>query len=344
MQRQIYIGLFAGLLAMMAFAAAATSPSALLLILALFTPLPIFIAGLSAGWFAAAIAGLTGAIAMAIISNPLAGIIFAATQLLPAAVLCYFALLFRESSAPVTKARSISIQHKPNSNDDTREWYPLGWIVIWATAFAILLSIATLLIVAQDIDALKTMLREHLDKLIDAQIPQDSPAETTKTISESDREYMAQVTLFLLPAATTITILSSLLLNLWLAGRITRAFNSLSRPWPDIAAITYPSGTPLVLTAGLLAAWTFTGLPGLAASALAGGLFFAYVLLGLAVIHHVTRGLEWRSFALVGIYLALIIFNSGFLILIALVGLAEPISPLRRDFISNSDNSPNNDN
>jgi hypothetical protein len=73
-----------------------------------------------------------------------------------------------------------------------------------------------------------------------------------------------------------------------------------------------------------------SGLSGLIAAGFAGPLFFAYVLLGLAVVHYVTRGRPWRPFALWGLYLALFIMNTVASLAIALLGLAEAIWPIRK--------------
>ena len=87
--------------------------------------------------------------------------------------------------------------------------------------------------------------------------------------------------------------------------------------------------TPLLLAvatgAGFLA-----GLPGLIAAGFAGPLFFAYVLLGLAVVHFVTRGRPWRPFALWALYASLFVMNTVASLAIALLGLAEAIWPMRK--------------
>ena len=137
------------------------------------------------------------------------------------------------------------------------------------------------------------------------------------------------IALALLPAASAISTMGSLLFNFWLAGRITMASGRLQRPWPDLAAIIYPPVTPLLLAlatgAGFLA-----GLPGLIAAGFAGPLFLAYVLLGLAVVHFMTRGRSWRPFALWGLYASLFIMNTVASLAIALLGLAEAIWPMRK--------------
>jgi hypothetical protein len=124
--------------------------------------------------------------------------------------------------------------------------------------------------------------------------------------------------------------MGSLLFNMWLAGRITLASGQLQRPWPDLPMLTYPAGTPLLLAiatgAGLL-----PGLPGLIGAGFAGPLFLAYVLLGLAVVHYVTRGHSWRPFALWALYVALFIINTIASLAIALIGLTESLWSIRKN-------------
>ncbi len=149
------------------------------------------------------------------------------------------------------------------------------------------------------------------------------------TLGASEIDEATAVALALLPAASAISTMGSLLINMWLAGRITFASGRLQRPWPDLAAIAYPTGAPLLLAVATGAAF-MTGLPGLIAAGFAGPLFFAYVLMGLAVVHFVTRGRPWRPFALWALYAALFIMNTIASLAIALLGLAESIWPIRR--------------
>ena len=72
-------------------------------------------------------------------------------------------------------------------------------------------------------------------------------------------------------------------------------------------------------------------------------MFFAYVLLGLAIIHYVTRGSAWRFAILWALYLGLIVFNTALSLVVAVIGLAEPFSPLRRDFMKPPDNDGSDD-
>jgi hypothetical protein len=73
-----------------------------------------------------------------------------------------------------------------------------------------------------------------------------------------------------------------------------------------------------------------SGLTGLIGAGFAGPLFLAYVLLGLAVVHYITRGRSWRPFALWGLYVALFVMNTVASLAIALLGLSESIWSIRK--------------
>ena len=71
---------------------------------------------------------------------------------------------------------------------------------------------------------------------------------------------------------------------------------------------------------------------GLYGTAFAGAFMIVYVCLGLAIIHYVTRGNPFRGFILWALYFILFFFNTYVLLVLALIGIAEPISPLKRRF------------
>jgi hypothetical protein len=72
-------------------------------------------------------------------------------------------------------------------------------------------------------------------------------------------------------------------------------------------------------------------LPGMLGDAVSTACLAAYVLQGLAILHYVTRGYAWRGFALAATYTALLVTGVWGAYAIALIGLAEPISPLNRN-------------
>jgi len=198
--------------------------------------------------------------------------------------------------------------------------------VIAAALIAGVFSMLTLFLLGGDIETLRSHLHGLLETFINNELPKmpDAPTLGAKDIDEA-----TAVALRLLPAASGVSTTGSLLFNMWLAGRITLASGRLQRPWPDLAAITYPPGTPLLLAVAT-GAWFLSGMPGLVAGGFAGPLFFAYVLLGLAVVHFITRGRPWRPFALWGLYAALFIMNTVASLAVALLGLAEAIWPIRK--------------
>jgi hypothetical protein len=290
------------------FASATTGPVLIRMVLFLLTPLALFLAGLGLGPLAAAAGGLAGTM-LVLVAGSLAGaLVFAAAQAIPVAILTYLASLNRQTSNGVV------------------EWYPAGRLIIVAAIFAGLFSTLTLFLLGGDVETLRTALRDMLQTFVNSELPKmpDAP-----TLGPAEIDEATAIALALLPAASAISTMGSLLFNLWLAGRITMASGRLQRRWPDLAAIVYPPVTPLLLAvatgAGFLA-----GLPGLIAAGFAGPLFLAYVLLGLAVIHFMTRGRSWRPFALWGLYASLFIMNTIASLAIALLGLAEAIWPMRK--------------
>jgi hypothetical protein len=307
MTYRLLIGLGAGLVSAVVFASATTGPVLMRMVLFLLTPLALFLAGLAMGPIGAAAAGLAGTLLVLAAGSFTAALVFAVSQAIPVLVLVYLASLNRAGPGGV-------------------EWYPAGRLVIAAAIMAGVFAAATLFLLGGDIETLRGALRSMLEQFVNSELPKmpDAP-----TLGPNEIDEATAIALALLPAASAISTMGSLLFNLWLAGRITLASGRLGRPWPDLAAIEYPAMTPLLLAAATGAGF-LSGLPGMIAAGFAGPLFFAYVLLGLAVVHFVTRGKPWRPFALWALYAALFVINTVASVAVALLGLAEAIWPMRR--------------
>ncbi len=308
MPYRLLIAVAAGLVSAVVFASATTGPLLMRMVLFLLTPLALFLAGLGLGPLAAAVAGFAGTLLVLVAGTPIGALVFAAAQAIPVAFLIYLAQLNR--AAP----------------DGSVEWYPAGRLIVVAAILAGAFSSLTLMLLGGDVETLRTALREMLQTFVTNELPKmpDAP-----TLGPAEIDEATAVALALLPAASAISTMGSLLFNFWLAGRITLASGRLRRPWPDIPAIAYPTVTPLLLAVATGAAF-LAGLPGLIAAGFAGPLFLAYVLLGLAVVHYMTRGRPWRPFALWGLYASLFIMNTIASLAIALLGLAEAIWPMRK--------------
>lgn len=317
MNKGFLVGIGAGLVSFVALLSATTGSPFLQFLMFMIAPLPLFMAGLSYGWPAAAIGAITSGIGITLIAGPLVGFMAAASQFGPAVLLTYLALLNRQVAGP-------------DAQTSITEWYPIGRLVLWCAVLGTILTIGLLMMFGKDSaevqENLSTVLREAF-KQFRAQSRDATP------IPDADLEAMTKVALAFIPAASGMLMSMILLLNLYIAGRVTEASGLLSRPWPDLAGFTYPPTTPLVLTASLVTTFVLSGFAGMAASAAAGAFYFAYVLLGLAVVHYLTRSNPGRFAILWAVYFGLVIFNTIVSLVLAVIGLTEPFSPLRRDFL-----------
>ncbi|HET9175731.1 MAG TPA: DUF2232 domain-containing protein, partial [Pseudolabrys sp.] len=124
--------------------------------------------------------------------------------------------------------------------------------------------------------------------------------------AKADRLIDFLVTAIPVAAAALATITN--LLNLWLAARIVKFSGRLSRPWPQLPAMTFP---PTIIAALALAiALSFVdGLLGIVAGVFSASLLLAYGVLGFAVLHAITVGMNMRGFVLALAYAAVIVLG-----------------------------------
>src|SRR5262245_13303863 len=313
----LLVGSGAGAAAALLFASTA-SGSVLAFFLLYLAPLPIMIAALGWGHWAGLVAALTAAAAL----GSLFGVVFFAAFLLglamPAWWLAYLALLAR-----------------PAHGSSGVEWYPIGRIVLWAALLgAAIASVAAFLVIATDQEAVRTALRKALDEFIRAQIP--APA-AGGTLSDEQRDRLLDMFLVMLPPAAAMSLLVLNSVNLWLAGRIVLVSGRLPRPWPNVSAMSLPLAAPALLAVS--AAGTFApdligagGLIGTIFGSLAAPLLMAHVMVGFAVVHAVTAGIQARALILAGMYAAFLILSprtSLAVFAVAAVGRAETLVGIR---------------
>ena len=188
-----------------------------------------------------------------------------------------------------------------------------------------MMALIAMVLIGPDLDTLRQEVKKLVETVFKAQFESINGG---KALSDADLERLVDVGMYILPAATALSWMLTVLLNLWLAGRIALASGRLPRPWPDIPSMRFPRFTPLILAVASLATF-IPGYVALGASAFSGAFYFAYVLMGLAVIHYITRGQPWRSFALWALYVVLLVLSTGISVLIALLGLVEGIVSIR---------------
>jgi hypothetical protein len=302
------IGVAAGAASALLFASVA---SGTLLAIPLFylAPLPILIAAVGWSHLAGLIAAVVAAASLAAVLGGFFFISFLIGIGLPAWWLGYLALLAR-SGGPAP---------------EHLEWYPVGRIVLWAAVLAAVVVSFGILTIGTDAESFRSGLRGAIERLLG--LGGDAPKRPTfklPGLGEMDPvEFMVLIT----PPTAAVVALVTNLMSLWLAGRVVKVSGRLKRPWPDLSTLSFPSSGHALLAAALAA----TFLPGIAAiiaGVFAASLLMAYALLGLAVMHALTRGVSGRGFILGSVYGAIFVFGWPML-LMSLVGLTDALLDLR---------------
>ena len=130
-----------------------------------------------------------------------------------------------------------------------------------------------------------------------------------------------------LPAAAAVLTTIMQVFTLWLAARIVRTSGRLRRPWPAIAEMRFPPRA-LMLLGGAFLVSMLPGLVGIAGSIATAAVLSAYALLGLAIIHALTRPLGARGFILGGLYAGIMVIGWPML-LMTILGIADNWLDLR---------------
>jgi hypothetical protein len=115
-----------------------------------------------------------------------------------------------------------------------------------------------------------------------------------------------------------------------MAASIVKYSGLLKRPWPALPALTFPRVLTGVLALSMILSF-LGGLIGIVAGVLSASLLMAYGVLGFAVLHTLTQGMDARMFLLGGIYASVLVFGWPVLGL-CLLGLIDAGLDLRARF------------
>ena len=309
------IGIGAGAAAALLFASV-TSGTLLSIPLFYLAPLPIMIAGLGWSHWAALTAAVVGALTLGIVFGAVFLFAFIAGAGVPGWWLGYLAML----------ARPVAASEQPG--DVSLEWYPPGRLVLWAAILAALVVIVAVPNFGTDAESFRAGLRSALSTILRVQTdtPPGAPLDVPG-VGKADRLINFLVTA--IPPAAAILATITNLLNLWIAGRVVKFSGRLSRPWPQISAMTFPP----VMIAGLALAIGLSfldGLLGIMAGVHSASLLLAYGVLGFAVLHALTANIGMRGLVLALAYASVIVLGWPILAL-CLLGIVDSTFGLRRN-------------
>ena len=151
---------------------------------------------------------------------------------------------------------------------------------------------------------------------------------------------LAPVLVASVPAVMAFWSVLALSLNLWLAARVTMISGQFAQAWPDL-----PTSLDLPRAAlGAFAVATLAcALPGAArvfASSAAVALGVAFAFQGLAALHRLTRDRSGRPGLLAVVYALIFVLFPLPLFVVAGVGVADNVKPLRRSLPKPTSTNP----
>lgn len=320
MTKNPYIaGLVAGGVAALLYLSIATG-SATGLLLFYIAPLPGFIAGFGWGVRAALVAALAGIILILASLGLNPAFAYAATLAIPSVIIAHYAFLYRLSDDLVEEQNGASEPHI--------EWYPLGRLILIVALCGGVLAMATILLLGSSYEAYLDRIGSQIDVMM------SKMGETGFFKKPEELTQFKDLVHKILPALTAIIWCLFSLLNMWAAAHIVRLSGLLTRPWPDFSLLEYPQNASFALVALMVLSFIVPGLGGLILSGFAGALMMAFLLLGLAVVHYITRPYPARRLILFGTYVAVFFIGWGSIVLI-IVGVMEPMIQLRKRMRSN---------
>lgn len=314
MWNRIGVALGAGIASALLFAVTIQG-TAIALALAYLAPLPIMIATLGWGLDAGAIAFASGTAVVAGAVDPMTALGFALTVALPSLALAGLAAL-----------KDIRIRRTPPDSPAQRAG--LGHLAMLAAGIGVAISAGALItmIVAnggyeKGVAGVSQWLQPELEGAMN---------EAGSLPNGVTGEALAQLIVKFAPPAIAGSATLMLLINLYLSARSAQLSQRLPRPWPDIPTnLALPA--PLAgLALASLAVWAFAPAPVSAfASILCGALAVLFALLGLAVLHALTRRAPARIALIGALYLACGVAPHWVLPPVAAIGLIESFVGLR---------------
>ncbi len=274
--------------------------------LSLFALSPLFVAALGFGTIAGGISGLVAAAVVAFMTGLKPAIATFCFTLLPAVWVGHMAGLV-------------------NRDDGDETWFPLPIILLRMALLSAALVVALGIINGFDIDGATESLAKLYAEFY-AGMAREGAA--VPVPSEAALQATARQMIQLLPLAMPASLLIMYVINLALGARIARSQNWMLRPKDDVPATASLPTLAVAIFALAIATSVLGGTIGLAAKVVAGAIGAAFMLVGLAVMHFVTRGVAARGMIL-GIAYAATVISLFPAFLFVVIGLAETLVGIR---------------
>ena len=214
--------------------------------------------------------------------------------------------------------------------DGRTVWQPLAVLMMRLALYVAVLVSVALLASGYQASEVAVQLQTGLDEVL-AQLKLQNPQFQAPAPDAIARQ--SQLFANLLPILMPVAVLFALFLSLRTGSRYARQNNMLARPPVDVPAEAGlpPAAAPLF---GLAAALAAFGVAPTVSGPFAGAFGFAFLCVGLAVIHFVTRGIRNRRLTLVALYVAVILPHLWLAVVvwtaIIALGLAETLGGVRR--------------
>jgi Predicted membrane protein (DUF2232) len=313
MQSRFFIATAAGIVSGLLFMAATRGHVVSLMGLVFLTPLPISIVGFSWGWILSAIAAATAFGFLTLTGSLIAGLFHLLLFGLPATGAVYLLLLNRGS---------VTI-----SGREDVEWYPVGHVLFWIALGSGGVALAALMSVGSS----TADLQAHVTKVVESMLLADMPWFDNKKMGPDGKQKFIQLLTTSFSGAIAMTWMWITIFNLWIGAKVARASGLLLRPWPNVSLTALPAWAGFAVAASMGLSF-LDDYPGHIASGFASGIFLAFILVGLAIIHNITWKSPIRPALLFGVYIFLAVFNPLSSLAIATVALIEPFLPLRNPY------------
>jgi hypothetical protein len=304
MQRDVLISVAAGLLSAILYLSTKWTVLGAM-VFALFSPLPLFAAGLGLGLAAGAGAALAATITVALVANWTGMLVFAIAYAAPALLMVHFALLNR------------------TAEDGTTEWYSPGPLLAWLTLFGIGAFAAAATFTGTGSEGLRAGISGYVDTM------RELIVESGQSNARVEQAFTTIKLIFPFIVATWWMI--TIVVNGVLAQRMLERRGLNRRPGPDLRTTALPPWLAGVMVAATVVALLGSGWLEFLGTNIALILCVPYFFVGLAVLHTVSATWSSRTAILFAAYVLLLLF-SWTAVLVAGIGYLEHWTGLRKRF------------